>query len=30
LKTFLGDIKLMNPIDFLRKEMNIDVVEWEI
>lgn len=28
LKDYLGKIKIMNPIDFLRREMNIDVVEW--
>lgn len=27
LKEIIGDIKLYNPIDFLRKEMDIDVIE---
>jgi hypothetical protein len=25
----MKDIKLYNPIDFLRKEMDIDVIEWK-
>ena len=29
LKDTIKNIKLYNPIDFLRKEMDIDVIEWE-
>ena len=29
LKDITQDIKLYNPIDFLRKEMYIDVIEWK-
>lgn len=28
LEDMIGKIKLYNPIDFLRKEMNINVIEW--
>ncbi|MCF6464870.1 hypothetical protein C3E90_03020 [Clostridium sp. Cult2] len=27
LKDIIGDIRLYNPIDFLREEMDIDVIE---
>ena len=29
LKDIIRDIRLYNPIDFLRKEMDIDVIEWK-
>ena len=29
LKEIIKNIKLYNPIDFLRKEMDIDVIEWK-
>ena len=29
LKDIIGNIKLYNPIDLLRKEMDIDVIEWK-
>ena len=28
LSPLLGNIRLFNPVDFLRKEMEIDVIEW--